>query len=460
MLVLDRRAQDRDRLAATTAGLAEALHGAALRRRRGPTHPARTRTTPRAGGPGRWRRCPRACAPQPGTADLPSSRGHDRPHDDGARCGPAARRRGRHVGRVGRWGSRPETWTGSRGRSQWPPGGSDPRGVRASRPPVPADGRGRRRCAAGDSARAAAAPGRPSAPATRPRRGTPRLAQVRRRWPPTRPWPTGRTRRPHGFAPESEGVGPPRQRPGVADLVGGHHEDVERRSQGAPGPPPGGRGGEAPGRSSGPVGRRPARCRWKRNPPCARPVRRRGPAGHLSGDRTTVASVTVFGAVGDLAVSQPERAVAAFAAAQWRRPPASPRGSAAAQLTRAPAGPRQHWSIRVASLIPSWLRGSNPPSKGPSPGGSTRGVRRAASSSEVDGGCRRAGEESACSPVTGIVVVFGRREQRPPSPSSEESYWPALPRRRGIATARHSRWHDHGRGLGLRGDHPPTPRWR
>jgi len=233
-------------------------------------------------------------------------------------------------------------------------------------------------------------------------------------------------------SPQSQkGVGPPRQRPGVADLVGGHHEDVERRSQGAPGPPPGGRGGEAPGRSSGPVGRRPARCRWKRNPPCARPVRRRGPAGHLSGDRTTVASVTVFGAVGDLAVSQPERAVAAFAAAQRRRPPASPRGSAAAQLTRVPAGPRQHWSIRVASLIPSWLRGSNPPSKGPSPGGSTRGVRRAASSSEVDGGCRRAGEESACSPVTGIVVVFGRREQRPPSPSSEESYWPALPRRRG-----------------------------
>jgi len=50
MLVLDRPAQDRDRLAATTAELAEALHGAALRRRRGPTHPARTRTTPRAGG--------------------------------------------------------------------------------------------------------------------------------------------------------------------------------------------------------------------------------------------------------------------------------------------------------------------------------------------------------------------------------------------------------------------------
>jgi len=93
MLVLDRRAQDRDRLAATTAELAEALHGAALRRRRGPTHPARTRTTPRAGGPGRWRRCPRACSPQPGTADLSSSRGCDRPHDAGARRGPATRRR-------------------------------------------------------------------------------------------------------------------------------------------------------------------------------------------------------------------------------------------------------------------------------------------------------------------------------------------------------------------------------
>jgi len=71
-------------------------------------------------------------------------------------------------------------------------------------------------------------------------------------------------------SPQSQtGVGPPRQRPGVADLVGGHHEGVERRSRGAPGPPPGGRGGEAPGRSSGLVGRRPARCRWKRNPPRA-----------------------------------------------------------------------------------------------------------------------------------------------------------------------------------------------
>jgi len=40
-------------------------------------------------------------------------------------------------------------------------------------------------------------------------------------------------------SPQSQtGVGPPRQRPGVADLVGGHHEDVERRYRGAAGPPP------------------------------------------------------------------------------------------------------------------------------------------------------------------------------------------------------------------------------
>ncbi len=142
------------------------------------------------------------------TADLSSSGGRDRPHDSAARCGLAARRRCRRVGRVrgGDRDGRPGPARGTvavasgRVRPSWGPGWPPAR-------PVRADGRGRRRCRR-DSACAAAAPGRPSAPATRPET---RCASARSSAAPLASdaaMADRASRRPHGFAQSQKGVSP------------------------------------------------------------------------------------------------------------------------------------------------------------------------------------------------------------------------------------------------------------